>query len=400
MSKFRGLKSYVREKEEFYFYDKFGPADPPIPTASVTPSVTVTPTPSYQTPTPTPTISLTPSITPSITPTISLTASITPTQTPTTTPNVSPSMTPTPSSTPNYGPAYFEFQADVTVNTGDYNNCSPAMDLYCPNIKSTGDIKIDWGDGTIDTYSGSVTRPSHTYSSGQYKNVKIYSTTGIIDFINWNQGGFGTGLFDKAKVVKILNFGSNFIPSYSNSMIQFLHEFTPGLLITNCLPSTPPNLDYVTDLSDAFSVNSGNYLEMNDPDVNNWNVSNVTNMTRMFQYSKFDQPLDKWDTSNVTSMVGMFKRGGVVPDYNFDQDLSMWNISSLLNAIEMFDYCDMSTTNYDKLLIGWASQAPNIQSNVGLGARNLKYTLGGAAEAARNVLVNTYNWNIVGDSGV
>ena len=42
-------------------------------------------------------------------------------------------------------------------------------------------------------------------------------------------------------------------------------------------------------------------------DVSNWDVSNVTNMYRMFYCCKnFDCDLSRWNVSNVKDMTGMF----------------------------------------------------------------------------------------------
>ena len=38
-------------------------------------------------------------------------------------------------------------------------------------------------------------------------------------------------------------------------------------------------------------------------EINNWDVSNVTNMTQMFKYAEsFNQSLNKWNVSNVENM--------------------------------------------------------------------------------------------------
>ena len=42
-------------------------------------------------------------------------------------------------------------------------------------------------------------------------------------------------------------------------------------------------------------------------EINNWDVSNVTDMTQMFYNAEsFNQPLNKWNVSKVTNMGGMF----------------------------------------------------------------------------------------------
>ena len=45
------------------------------------------------------------------------------------------------------------------------------------------------------------------------------------------------------------------------------------------------------------------YAESFNQPLNDWNVSNVTDMEGMFQgASSFNQPLNNWDVSNVTDM--------------------------------------------------------------------------------------------------
>ena len=41
-------------------------------------------------------------------------------------------------------------------------------------------------------------------------------------------------------------------------------------------------------------------------DISQWNVSNVKNMSCMFQCSNFNRDISKWDVSNVTKISGMF----------------------------------------------------------------------------------------------
>ncbi len=47
-------------------------------------------------------------------------------------------------------------------------------------------------------------------------------------------------------------------------------------------------------------------MSFNQP-LNNWNVSNVTNMWYMFEGAEsFNHPLNKWNVSKVTNMGKMF----------------------------------------------------------------------------------------------
>ena len=74
-------------------------------------------------------------------------------------------------------------------------------------------------------------------------------------------------------------------------------------------------------------------------------------------------------------------------------NLSSWDISNITNMNDfMPSTTGMSTTNYNETLISWVAQTP--QSNINVNFGGSQYTLGGAAEAARNTLINTYGWTI------
>jgi len=65
-------------------------------------------------------------------------------------------------------------------------------------------------------------------------------------------------------------------------------------------------------------------------DISNWNVSNVTNMSRVFSYSKFNGDISNWDVSNVREMSAMFR------DSVFNGDISNWSVSNVTNMHSMF----------------------------------------------------------------
>ena len=100
------------------------------------------------------------------------------------------------------------------------------------------------------------------------------------------------------------------------------------------------NTYYVTDMSDLFSK----YIpdDFNEP-LGKWNVSNVTNMARMFKgASTFNQPLD-WDVSGVTNMTEMFSGATT-----FNRPLNKWNVSNVRNMNGMF-----SLSSFNQPLNGW-----------------------------------------------
>jgi surface protein len=81
----------------------------------------------------------------------------------------------------------------------------------------------------------------------------------------------------------------------------------------------------VTDMKSLFV----NLQSFNQP-IGNWDVSNVTNMYRIFFGSGFNQPLDSWDVSSVTNMTEMFIR---TP---FNQPIGNWDVSNVTNMTQMF----------------------------------------------------------------
>jgi surface protein len=61
-------------------------------------------------------------------------------------------------------------------------------------------------------------------------------------------------------------------------------------------------------------------------EIDNWDVSAITNMDGMFKYAKyFDGDLSGWDVSAVTNMYGMFMGAT-----SFNGDLSGWDVSAVI----------------------------------------------------------------------
>lgn len=150
-------------------------------------------------------------------------------------------------------------------------------------------------------------------------------------------------------------------------------------------------------------------------DLNNWNVSNVTSMLLMFGgATSFNQDLSNWDVVKVTEMIAMFQGASSfnqdISDWNvtnvlnmsamfqwansFNIDLSKWDVSNVEKMVAIFDDTELSTANYDKILLSW-SQLPSLRSDVEFGAMNSQYCLG---EEARQKLIDDFGW-VITDGG-
>jgi len=144
----------------------------------------------------------------------------------------------------------------------------------------------------------------------------------------------------------------------------------------------------VTDMAYMFDE-----AEMFNQDISVWNMSNVTNTSEMFWGAKaFNQAIGKWDLGKVENMYNMFYNAE-----SFDQDVSDWDVTKVKPSVTryygmegMFQGANLSSANYDKLLISWSNQ--NVQRNIILSAPSVKYSA--AAVAARNKLVNNFGWTI------
>ena len=78
------------------------------------------------------------------------------------------------------------------------------------------------------------------------------------------------------------------------------------------------------------------------PDISKWNTSNVTNMNKMFSNCKSLlclPDISKWDTSNVIDMAYMFES---CYKLRYLPDINKWNINKIINKQMMFFGCNPS----------------------------------------------------------
>lgn len=84
-----------------------------------------------------------------------------------------------------------------------------------------------------------------------------------------------------------------------------------------------------------------------DGDISNWDVSNVTHFTRMFQNSTFtgkNSKLNGWDVSSGRIFTAMFDHS------QFNNDISSWNSDYVSSTNEMFRKCPIDNNYKPKFI--------------------------------------------------
>jgi len=145
-------------------------------------------------------------------------------------------------------------------------------------------------------------------------------------------------------------------------------------------PLNPWDVSSVTDMSDMFAGATAF-----NQDISGWDVSSVTNMTSMFNSaSSFNQPLNSWSVSSVTDMGFMFAGATA-----FDQEVGGWNVSSVERFAGFLENAELSPSNYDAILLGWAGQ--DLNGGLTFDVGQSQYCDSGPS---RTHLIEAFGWTI------
>lgn len=249
------------------------------------------------------------------------------------------------------------------------------------NSREVYNYNVDWGDGTSDSgVTGDIT---HTYAvSGTYQ-VSITGRFPHIFFNNSNEDypyQYPRNTSDTDKIISVDQWGTN-------RWISMAFAFA-GCTNLDILAKDAPDFSKDVRLNHMFYGCSS--LKGNESMVD-WDLSHVTFLVNnMFHNaSQFNQPIGDWDVSNISYLNEMFHNAT-----SFNQNLENWDIGKAVRLDAMFDGSGLSTSNYDYILNAW-SLLPNLQVNVDFGVKDTNYC---NSEAARQVLIDTYNWEIA-DAG-
>ena len=322
----------------------------------------------------------------------------------------------------------FNFGTVIPLRITNYGNMN-----YSTRMDSEFNQDISgWDMSGATTLSSMFERSIFNQPIGNWNVSNVVGFSGMFssnskfnqDISKWNTGSATNlnGMFQNA--TSFNNGGSDGIRNWDTSNVEYLQSTFKGATSFN-RPLNYWDTSSVISFFECFrgassfdqdlgnwsfeSADSGNSMDLvrvfaytpfnngGSDSIKNWRFSETPNV-RLDQFlayaSSFNQPIGEWDISNVTSMDGIFYYAT-----SFDQDVSSWDFSLAISTnqsrtVNLFSgQGGLSTENYDPLLIKLASQAQASRPKI-FDMGTSTYTAGGAAEAARNTLVNTYGWTI------
>ncbi|WP_025742030.1 BspA family leucine-rich repeat surface protein [Aquimarina pacifica] len=208
----------------------------------------------------------------------------------------------------------------ITTWTGTY--------VYIPiNTSYEYNYAVDWdNDGVVDE-SGITTATYHRFEDDGPHTIRI---TGTFPALNHQEDEEDEE--DVENLIELNQWGTNKWLSLANA---FNYCVNMEILATD-----------QPDLSQAISTEKMfQQADKANPDVSNWDMSNITNMSRMFYYANMANPdVSNWDTSNVRDMSRMFS--GI----SGNPDVSNWDTSKVTNMYFMFynaDNANPDVSNWD-----------------------------------------------------
>jgi surface protein len=169
------------------------------------------------------------------------------------------------------------------------------------------------------------------------------------------------------------------------------------------------NVSNVTDFSSMFGCNFTGTHSFNNggtSSINNWSINTTSpvNMSAMFycnigniQQHSFNQPIGNWNVSQVTNMYRMFDDCD-----SFDQNIGSWDVRNCIDFRLFMNgktNTTFSTTNLDAIYIGWSALS-GLSPNESIDFGTADYTTA-VSQAGRDILTNAPNsWAITDGGGI
>jgi surface protein len=186
---------------------------------------------------------------------------------------------------------------------------------------------VNWGDeSSSETVNSS--NPSHVYATGGNYVISINKNIGNITNLNYTDGSF------QHYLTSCNSFGEVGLTDLSSA-------FKNAIYLTS-VPSTLPTITKILDTNNMF-----NGAASFNQNINEWDVSKVTNMSYMFSNTSFNSDISNWIVSSVTDMRYMFYK-----NKPFNQPIGNWNVGNVTNMSCMFAQTDSISSPSDDPIFG------------------------------------------------
>lgn len=236
---------------------------------------------------------------------------------------------------------FLNHSSDANLSKGIITNIQAKLEGKVPVTRKELFVLVNsWGRKKSFSIPEGYDIPA--YPQGKCYNLSNLDISGITDLSYI----FAHSLFG----IKIKKFESNDCNIYDGIVDKALSKLEKKQEINDISKWDVSN---VTDMSYLFQNFSffgdisnwntskvenmtGIFYETNyfSSDINTWNVSSVTNMTYAF-YNGISKNISDWDVSSVIYMISMFYNS--VP-----KDISKWNTSKVESMRSMFDKADFN----------------------------------------------------------
>ena len=199
---------------------------------------------------------------------------------------------------------------------GDGKNVAEIAELvYAPETDQTANGYIDWTSLRVVDQSFRIQKNIETYNKGEKAEHSAWDRFTIeklshgaiaMDFKFQGEGEFKFAInnYEKNVIEEVTISGSE------DNLVASRGKLEEGI--------------------DGWTTYTINFSDFNG-DISQWDVSNVEDMSNMFEGSKFNGNISKWDVSNVTDMSKMFRKSV------FNGDISQWNVSKVFDMSNMFE---------------------------------------------------------------
>jgi surface protein len=245
------------------------------------------------------------------------------------------------SSVTDFSNMFYNSSFNQDVNTKDY----PAGNRLAWDVSSCSNFSGMFYDASI--FSTSIDKWKIKTTGSNVSMSDMLKGTNYNQNLNTSEVTVGQGGYQQTYLAWDVQKVNNFFRMFNESSFNQSLSNWDTSSATNMNSMFKDNSFNQPITTQSVTVGSGS----NQRTYNAWNVSLVSNTSRMFRNNTaFNQDLSSWDVSGLSNTGEMFSYGSV-----FNQNLSSWNIINLSNGQSSFFANNILTPeNYTDTIVGWA----------------------------------------------